>query len=189
MTAVRSLDSVRFDALRNALYHTARRRSLEALDRWGNFFVVLFGAATVTQFGQWLGFGDISKVLATATAVVGAAKLAFNFASRARDHERLQRRYYDLLADIETHASDTTEEMVRGWQATIVKITGDEPPLWALIDAISYNEAGNALGAGPQQLLVIPWWARIVGRVTSLSGYRFLTFEERDHARRSLKSA
>lgn len=178
MSAERNLDQVRFDILRNALYHTAMRRRFDRLDRWGNFLVVLLGATTVVKpVDSIFGFAA-TQVFGVVTTMIGAAKLAFGFSATARTHEALQRRYFDILASIEAHPCPSDED-VRGWYAAMVKTTADEPPVNHLVDAISYNEAANTLGHTKAQTLHIPIWAGIIGKVSSLHGYRFESVEER----------
>ena len=80
----------RFDALRNAIYHTERRTFLDRVNRSLNFWVIILGAGVAANIatqlkidGRWLEFGVV--LLAT-------AQLVFDLGSRARTHEFLQKR-------------------------------------------------------------------------------------------------
>ena len=178
MAIERNPEQVRFDVLRNALYHTARRRHFDRLDRWGNFLVVAFGATTVVKAAGDLLGPNSTQIFGLITTFIGAAKLAFGFSAAARTHESLQRRYYSILADIEEHPNPSADD-VRRWQAAMVKITADEPPTNLLSDAIAYNEAANSLGYAESAMLHIPWVAEIRGRIFPLHGCRFETIDER----------
>jgi len=153
----RTAHSLEFDALRNALYHTARRQVLEGLSRWMNFLVILGGAGTVTQIA---GQNTTASVgLGIAITAIGALQLVFDFAGRARTHELLQRRYYDLLSEIQGGGEPTIEQRFH-FTREMTKIAGEEPPTYRALDAIAYNEALDAM-LGPDeahQKCKLNWW-------------------------------
>jgi len=84
----------KFDALRNAIYHTSRRRFFELLSRLLSFLVVISGTAAVANL-----HAIEPRFAAAAAATIGALQLVFDFNGRARTHEILQRKYYDLIAE------------------------------------------------------------------------------------------
>lgn len=166
-------ENIYFNVLRNALYHTGRRMTLDRWSRWGNFAVIVLGASafanvTVPLFGEghaiWLG---------GVTAVVGAAQLVFDFAGRAREHQSLQRDYYHLLAEIEECATPT-EEQVCKWRGSMVRIAGSEPPTLRALDCKAYNDAIGATDLFPQwERIFIPVWHRIWGQIWAFEGYDY----------------
>lgn len=171
-----TLEDVRFNALRNALYHTSRRRKLELLDRVGSFLVILLSAGAATELAA--NTSPLApKLLAVITASIGALQLVFGFGSRARDHEFLQRRYYDLLAEIEEFGAD--ENRIPGWCATLSRISGDEPPNRLLPEAQAYNAAASALGRSAGHHLYIPIWLMLFGHFLAFDGWRLDTNDER----------
>lgn len=178
MAEPKSVQAVRFDVLRNALYHTGKRRQFDRLEKCLNFLVIVLGTSVVSELGQKLFNNTGAQYLGAATAIIGAAQLTFGFAIKAREHEGLQRRYYDVLQRIEAVINPTVEQAVQ-WQAEMVKITGDEPPTDAVADALAYNDAANSLGYGADALLHVPVWARLIGKILPLRGYRFETRGER----------
>ena len=152
-----TIDALRFQALRNALYHTARRRVLEGWGRWLNFLVIVGGAASVTQALQASAAGP--WMVGIAITVVGALQLVFDFAGRARSHEILQRRYYDLLGRIE-ETGEAPDAARAAFASEVARIAGEEPPTYRALDAIAYNEALDALhggGAGHQKCRMSRW--------------------------------
>ena len=75
---------VRFDALRNALYHTERANFLDLVNRSINFLVIILSAGVVAKSAELFrlpGYGLELAVVAVATA-----QLLFDFGGRARDH-------------------------------------------------------------------------------------------------------
>jgi hypothetical protein len=82
----------KFDALRNAIYHSSRRRFFELLNRSLSFLVIVSGTAAVANLEvlepRWW---------AALAAIVAALQLVFDINVRARTHELLQRRYFDLM--------------------------------------------------------------------------------------------
>ncbi|WP_238121994.1 MULTISPECIES: hypothetical protein [unclassified Xanthobacter] len=169
-----------FHAVRNAQYHTARRRSLERWNRYATALSVLLGGAVMVDVAGKAGL-DIVWIGA-ATAVVGVAQLVFDFAGRARIHETLQRRYYDLLAAMRRAVAPDTAELAE-WNATLAQIYGDEPPVEPIADAIAYNAAGNALGMEASESLVIPFRLRFFALLGAGASHRFETRAERQARR------
>jgi hypothetical protein len=130
----------KFDALRNAIYHTSRRRFFELLSRTLSFFIVASGTAAVANLKILE-----PRIAAAGAAVIGALQLVFDFNGRARTHEILQRKYYDLVAEIDGIQSPSDEQIVK-WQAALNRIYADEPPPMRALDAIAYNAACRNMG-------------------------------------------
>ncbi|MEO2039344.1 MAG: hypothetical protein ABGW90_11725 [Martelella sp.] len=169
-------ENVSFNVLRNALYHTARRLTFDRWNRWASALVILLGAAAVADF--FLRFGIETVYLSIAVTMVGTLQLVFDFGGRARDHQALQRDYYNLLAEIE-EKPDANAADIAAWRARMTRIAGDEPPTLRAIDAKAYNDAFDALEFGEEgDRLVIPWWHRLAGQVLTFEGYRYLKRSE-----------
>ena len=96
---------LRHMALRNAQYHLARRRFLDGTSRVFNFVIILGGTGTAAQLTT--DRPNVAIILGGIIAAVGAAQLVFDFMGRARIHEILQRRYFNLLADMEQESKPT----------------------------------------------------------------------------------
>src|SRR5215207_9546754 len=90
----------RFDALRNTLYHTERRRFFDLLNKLINLVVIALGAAVAAKLAQLYHFNEIWLELSV--VVVSALQLVFDFGGSARVHEFLQQRYYDALSEMES---------------------------------------------------------------------------------------
>jgi len=151
-----TFDDLEFNALRNALYHTARRQRLESYSRVLNLVIILAGTGTVIDVVQAWG---LIPWLGIAVATIGALQLVFNFSGRASTHEVLQRRFYEVLSrihgSVELNAPDR-----RAVLAELMRIYGDEPPTMRALDAVAYNEAHDALYGGTRpgsRLNIGPW--------------------------------
>lgn len=164
-------ENIRFNVLRNALYHTARRRALERWNRSFNFLVIILGAAA---FGDALQAVNIPGAWAgLAVAVIGALQLVFDFGRQARDHQTLQRDYYTLLADIEATPADDPEKCAE-WYSAMIRITADEPPVFRAIDAKAYNDALDATEAFDRsERLVVPLMHRVLSGVFAFEGFNY----------------
>ena len=172
----RSIDNVRFNVLRNALYHTAQRMRFDRWTRIFNFLVLMLGASAMTDAIGELGIGTIW--IGAAIVLVCTLQLVFDFAGRARDHQSLQRDYYRLLADIEA-APDATEEQCARWWSEIIRIGLNAAPVLRALDAKAYNDALDALGTFDQsERLVIPWTHRIFGGFRAFEGYNYRKISE-----------
>ncbi len=58
-------------------------------------------------------------------------------------HDNLQRRYYELVAQI---VDNPNEECAAKWEAQLIRIYADEPAPMRALDAIARNAAVEALG-------------------------------------------
>lgn len=163
-------ENVRFNVLRNALYHTARRRTLEFWNRAFNLAVILLGAAAVGDILSHIGIGQTWTGLGV--AVIGALQLVFDFGRQAREHQTLQREYYQLLSEIEAVIDPTAEQIAR-WQSQQVRIAGDEPPVLRAIDAKAYNDAVGALEWPEDQRIVVPFLHRVFAPIISFEGHQY----------------
>ena len=173
-------DNIRFNVLRNALYHSARRRSLERKNRIFNFVVVILGTAA---FGDLFGMAPIGpEILGAAVAFIGALQLVFDFGRQARDHQALQREYYHLLADIEAATDDGMEHCAEWW-SRMIRITADEPPVMKGLDARAYNDAADAMELPRGERLVVPYLHRMLAGIHPLDGHEYPKRSEIDQAK------
>lgn len=139
LTVLRS--DLRFHALRNAYYHSARLRWFELQHRVLMFAIVLFGTAGVATL---FGTGG-SGVLAALTALLASADLVLDLRGKAQLHDALKRRYYMLLAKLDEEP-DASAAKLRRWNARIIRITAEEPVSYRAVDALARNEAIDTLG-------------------------------------------
>ncbi|MDL2399127.1 hypothetical protein [Rhizobium mayense] len=166
-------DQIRFNVLRNALYHTSRRLTFDRWNRWFNFAVILLGATAMSNLLQRFGIDVSQGAVGAAVAAVGAAQLVFDFGGKSRDHQSLQRDYYHLLADIEEKIDPTQAELAL-WFGKMTRIAGDEPPTLRALDAKAYNDAiGATEYYSPDQRIHIPWHHRFLGLVWAFEGYDY----------------
>lgn len=171
-----NFEDIRFNVLRNALYHTAMRRHFEKWNRWFNFLVVLLGAAAIADaLGRW---GIPPYVVGTAIAGIGAAQLAFNFGGNASLHQQLQRDYYNLLAEMDG-SFNFSDEDIASWYSSMIRITGDEPPTMRTVDAKAYNDAIDATERERDERLYIPFLRWLLEFWFSSEGYTFEKLSER----------
>lgn len=169
------LVNIRFNVLRNALYHTARRLRFERLNRFMNFAVVLLGAAAFSDILKGLSISQ--HWIGAAVAAIAAAQLAFDLGGMARTHQQLQRDYYNLLADIEV-TIHPDEQQCAQWYASMVRIAADEPPIMRAVDAKAYNDAHASMELHADDRLVIPIRHMVFKNWCSFEGYTYQKFSE-----------
>lgn len=131
----------RFDALRNALYHTERRSFLDFLNRLISLAVIVLGAGVVSKVSKQIGIDEVYIELGV--VISATAQLVFDFGGQARKHDFLQKRYYELLADIEGNPRPTDEDKIR-YSAKLAMICSEEPITMRALDAVAYNQAVDA---------------------------------------------
>lgn len=121
------------------MYHTQRGAFLDGLNRLISFLVILLGASVVSKVanGTWLELGVV---------FFATIQLVFDFGTRAMEHQFLQRRYYEILAQMDMDAESAADpEAAKKWSAKLLTIAADEPMPMRALDAIAYNQALDAM--------------------------------------------
>jgi hypothetical protein len=166
----------KFDALRNAIYHSARSKFFDLLNRAINFIVIVLGAAVVGKIvsqhhglDNWIEFGVV---------LFATLQLVFDFGGRASTHTFLQKRYYDVLAEMETSRNVDSREGKKKWSAKLLTIAGDETITMRALDAVAYNSALDAWTTDPKALradrLHVAWWQRLLKHLLTFQGTKFV---------------
>jgi len=157
--------------LRNALYHQARRRWLDGWSRFYNLVVILGGTSAAADLLRPQG-SNFTFALGMVLALVGALQLVFDFAGRARTHEILQKRYFDLLAGVECVINPKADNCA-GWRGDIARLAAEEPPVLRALDAICDNQATFALSGGEKPRLKITPWQSVTRHLFAHNNGRF----------------
>jgi hypothetical protein len=151
----------RFDALRNAIYHTERRNFFDLVNRSLNFLVVLLGAGVAAKVASHTNFSEYWLELGV--VFFATAQLVFDFGSRARTHEFLQKRYYEILSEMDAEGAHSADN-IKKWSAKLCLISADEPLPMRALDALAYNKATDAttgdLKKAMAARLYVPWHHR-----------------------------
>jgi hypothetical protein len=158
---------IRFDAMRNAIYHSSRRRFFELLTRVLSFLVVVSGTVAVANL-----HAVDPRLMAAVAATIGAIQLVFDFGGRARLHEKLQMQYFQLISTIDGTINSTDVEKAK-WEAALSLIYADEPPPMRALDAVAYNKACDSLGFGAKARLKVEWWQSLLRQFYSFPNARF----------------
>ena len=162
-------DDVEFHLVNGAIYHGARMHFLDRLHRWMMFIVIAAGAATVAAVSR--PFGIAPEWFALVSTLIGAANIAFSFSIRARDHDYIRRRYYELLARlVEGRADPTTPIRVH---CDMLRVTASEPPPLRALDAIAYNAALDGLGRDTAHRIPIRWYESLFRHIYPFNGTNF----------------
>ena len=163
-----------FDALRNAIYHTERRNFFDIVNKSLNFLVIILGAGVAAKAAVHMNFGEYWLELGVVFFATG--QLIFDFGSRARTHEFLQRRYYEMLSEMDAAAADS-EDADRRWSAKLWQISADEPLPMRALDALAYNKAVDATVSDPEEAmsyrLYVPWHHRRLRHVFAFQAARY----------------
>ncbi len=179
MSTDQDLRLIRFNVLRNALYHTARRRYLERTNRLFSFLVVVLGTAAASDVLARFGIDPVLPAILI--AIVGALQLVIDFGGQARTHQALQRDYFALLSEIDTQI-DPSAQQIAAWQGRQMRIAADEPPVLRAIDAKAYNDAiAASTDFGEGERLIIPHYQRLVAGLFSFEGYAYRKICEGPH--------
>jgi hypothetical protein len=169
----------RFDALRNAIYHAERRSFLDLVNKGLSFLIIILGAGVAGKAARLFHLDDL--VLEMGVLVFATIQLVFDLGSRARDHDFLQRRYYEMVAKMEREPKDTPERQ-RGWSAELVTIAADEPMTMRALDALAYNKALSAIVSDPKTMedyrQRVTWWQKRCRHLVAFQSAAFPTEKE-----------
>jgi hypothetical protein len=166
-----SIFGPKFDALRNAIYHVARKNYFDLLNRILNFLVIILGASVAGKAAKLLHVEE--SLLEFAVLIVATAQLTFDFGYRARSHEILQKDYYKMLAEIEL---DPMPDQKR-YDAKLFTIAADEPMPLRALDALAYNAALDATTSDPdvrsRNRLHIPLFHRLFRHFIAFHAHQY----------------
>lgn len=88
-------------------------------------------------------------------------QLVFDFGGRAAQHDYLQRRYYELLADV----LENPKTKVEVWEAKLTRLYADEPAPMRALDAIARNAAVDALGYPEKDRVRVEWYQSLLSQI------------------------
>jgi hypothetical protein len=166
-----ALFAPKFDALRNAIYHSARKNYFDSLNRLLNFCVIILGAGVAGKVSELFHLKELW--LEFAVLIFATAQLTFDFGYKARTHEFLQRKYHELLAEMEL---DTPFD-VQKWNSKIQTVAADEPMPMRALDAMAYNAAVDATYHDPtdraRNRLRVPLFHRLFKNFVARNGYQY----------------
>ena len=154
---------IKFDAMRNAIYHGWRR---SFLDRWNRFFsliVIFSGTAAAADLGDRIGLEDSGQYLAFVAAGAGTLQLVFDFGVLARDHDFLQRQYYELIAQI-AEEQNPNEATIAKWERDLFRLYADEPTHMRALDALAYNATVESLGIPGSRTVRVKWYESLLSQ-------------------------
>lgn len=165
-----TVEDIRFNALRNAIYHSSRRSFLELVNRSLSFLVVAGGAGAVADLGRLV---DVAPAwFAALAATVGLIQLVFELGGKVRTHEFLQRRFWELAAEVAECEAPKRGECIR-WDAALNRLYAEEPPPMRALDAIAYNAAVESLGKNPARRLAVRWYHSLFKQLWPFNGTSF----------------
>jgi hypothetical protein len=164
MTDVKTkVSDIKFDAMRNAMYHSWRKGFLDRLNRVLSFVVIVAGATAFSDLASQFGFARGSQLLAGIAALAGALQLVFDFGVQAREHDFLQRRFYELVAEI-TECASSDDASLAKWEGHLFRLYAEEPAMMRALDAMAYNAASESIGASDKRV-VVTWYQTILSQV------------------------
>jgi len=161
----------KFDALRNAIYHVARRNYFDLLNRLLNFVVIILGAGVAAKSAELFHVKELS--LEFGVLIAATMQLTFDFGYRARTHEILQMKYYEMLADIELDPAPNPNR----WFAKLHTIAAGEPMPMRALDALAYNAALDATTSDPEirkeNRLFVPFMHRRLRHIFAFHSHQY----------------
>ena len=148
------------DCDRSSRYHTHRRTFFDWCHRWMMVAVLISGSGAVAilsgAFGQEVRGSVVSIVIMLIPTTVGAISVVWNLTDRARDHELLARRFYQIAKSINVEEADP--ERIENWRIEILGASEEEPAVFYALNAECYNAATRAIGFGDDKLRQIARW-------------------------------
>jgi hypothetical protein len=125
--------------------------------------------SAVAEFSNKFGAGDPAMFAFTATAA-GTLQLVFDLGVRARDHDFLQRRYYQLIAEMKRVAAPSHENICE-WEAIMYEIYAEEPPPMRALDSIAWNAACESMGGDKR--IKVTWYQSLLRNIWAFNGSEF----------------
>jgi hypothetical protein len=108
--------------------------------------------------------------------VVATIQLVFDFGGSSKDHEFLQRRYYEMLAEMEA-APSWDADFEKKWSAKLLSVSADEVLTMRALDAIAYNKALAGISEDPGVLhryrIKVGFWHSLLRNILAFNGTEF----------------
>lgn len=165
-----------FDALRNAIYHTARKGFLDRLNRLLSFIIVVAGTTAVGDFGAKIFTnGSIfasMQLYAAIAALAGSAQLVFDFGGAARTHEFLQHQYYELVAKVSETVAPS-EDTIAKWKADLHRLYASETMPMRALDSLAYNAALESLAPNNDHRIKVKWFQVLLAQYWAFNDAEF----------------
>lgn len=162
---------VLYDVERSARYHARRQAFLDGCHKWIMFAIIVAGTFTFASFGEEAGGAEAAVALVA--PVLGALDLVFGLSHKARDHGWLYRSFMDLVADLQD-PERLTETEAHDLRVRFVRLCGEEPPIFHVVNAACQNEVIDSHGLKATGKIKIPLAYRLVMHL-----HRFPSFEMR----------
>ena len=151
------------DCDRSARYHMAR---MAYFDFWNK--VILVSVIFINSSAVVLFVADIDKLgssglisgLMLIPAFLVSISVVLNLNSKARDHQFLAKRFYEIAASINVY--EANEENVQIWYKAIIKLCATEPAsVYYALNAECGNAASQAFGWDKRHFQEVVWWKHI----------------------------
>ena len=151
--------------LMNGYYHADRHAFFAGLDRASKFTVFMLSASIASKACEMMKIDP--ALIDIALVTVASLHLVGEFGGKAKDHEFLSRRYFDLLA--ETDEDKVTE--------ALVQLSSEEAPTMRAALAAAYNRALDSVayedGGGVNGRRRIAAWRWALRHFISFNGAEF----------------
>lgn len=124
--------------------------------------VLISGSGAITALFLTLSDGGRTVPIAVmlVPTLIGAITLAWNPSGRARDHQVLAGRFYQIASQITLGPVDA--ERLKKWEADVLGVLEDEPSTLHALNAECYNAATKAMNRKPRPLLRVNWYQHLL---------------------------
>lgn len=165
-------DGLRCNLYMNARYHASREAFLDSAHRALMFFIIVLGAAAVTELFPWAWVKGVCAALA---AIFAAFDLTADLSNRARCHALMRRRYFELLADLAAHryTPEQIEEHMHRYSA-------DEEPAFHALLAVSWNAAQEMVYGDDAHVYQIPRRHRALKNIRRYAAVKYKVIKATD---------
>lgn len=144
MASAMKKDDLESDVRRSIRYHSRRRSFYERCHRSIMFLVILLSSNAIFSLIPKEVYPSAPTLMNAIIVAIASLDLVIGFSSKAKDHEILYKKYYDLQIQIQTQKA--SPEARRSWLAEYLKIEMEEPPKYEALDISCHNEEARAMG-------------------------------------------
>lgn len=119
--------------------------------------VLLSGSYAVWQLAE--ANKAVAMFIMLIPTTIGAINMVWGLADRARNHEFLAKRFYEIAKMIDVYKAD--EKEIHKWRQEILSVYEDEPAIYHALNAECGNAASQALGFGSDDFQPVKWWQHL----------------------------
>ncbi len=179
------LHNLKFELYHNAAYHNDLLSFYSGMHRLVSFITTFAGTAFISSL--LLENRDFGIAASGVVTIAATSDLVFDLTGRARIHEILRSKSYNLLSELER--TDIDETLLSTVRRKLISQWEEGPPIKYGVSILAWNTAMVSITSTAEigdKLIPLPLWRRLLRHILAFSPDTFRKLEDRRERQRQL---